>query len=93
MDILITIVMNIQDSFSSFLKHLLFLKTIILSRIWISYEIISDKKYPQNLKHFYEGKEQMFYFLSHTIYLVFTFQRLSKSVNKMMCYSYMTSGK
>ena len=30
--------------------------------MWISYEIIGDKKYQQNLKHFYEGKKKMFYF-------------------------------
>ena len=32
----------------------------------------------------------MFCFFSQTIYLAFTFQRSPKSVNRMICYSYMT---
>ena len=47
--------MNIQDCFSSFLKHFPFLKTMISNRMWISYEIVRDKKYQQNLNNFYQA--------------------------------------
>ena len=55
-DFLTMIKMYIKDCFNSFLKYFPLFKTLSSSRMWFSYEILSDKKYRQNLKHLYEGK-------------------------------------